>query len=47
MFASLRENLRSDIPVVEVDANINDPAFAEQAVKMMVQLIGTAVRTNQ
>jgi uncharacterized protein (UPF0261 family) len=47
MFASLRENLRNDIPVVEVDANINDPAFAEQAVKMMLQLIGPAVRTNR
>jgi uncharacterized protein (UPF0261 family) len=47
MFASLRENLRKDIPVVEVDANINDSAFAEQAVKMMLELISSAAPANQ
>ena len=36
MFAALRENLRPGIPVVEVDANINDPAFADKAVEMML-----------
>jgi uncharacterized protein (UPF0261 family) len=39
MFTSLRKNLRADIPVIEVDANINDPAFAAKAVETMLQLI--------
>jgi uncharacterized protein (UPF0261 family) len=42
MFASLRKNLRKDIPFVEVDANINEPLFARRAVEMMLQLIGAA-----
>lgn len=29
LFDAIRGNLRADIPVVEVDAEINDPAFAE------------------
>ena len=36
MFESLKSNLRSDIPVIEVDANINDPIFARQAVDTML-----------
>ncbi len=36
---ALKANLRSDIPVVELDANINDAAFAEKAVQMMLNLI--------
>lgn len=39
MFAALRERLRGDIPVVEVDANVNDAAFAQRAVAMMLELI--------
>jgi uncharacterized protein (UPF0261 family) len=39
MFAALKENLRPGIQVVEMDANINDPAFAEKAVEMMLSLI--------
>jgi uncharacterized protein (UPF0261 family) len=39
MFAELRSNLRSDIPFVEIDANINDSIFAEKAVEMMLELI--------
>jgi hypothetical protein len=27
------------VPIVEVDANINDVAFAERAVELMLQLI--------
>ncbi|MDA0590563.1 MAG: Tm-1-like ATP-binding domain-containing protein [Planctomycetota bacterium] len=37
--SSLREHLREDIPVVELDANINDPEFAAKAVEMMLELI--------
>jgi uncharacterized protein (UPF0261 family) len=39
MFTALRKNVRPDIPVFEVDANINDTVFAERAVEVMLQLI--------
>jgi uncharacterized protein (UPF0261 family) len=39
MFQAIKTNLRPDIPVVEIDANINDPAFASKAVEMMLELI--------
>jgi uncharacterized protein (UPF0261 family) len=39
MFAALRERLPANIPVVEVDANINDPSFARRAVEMMLELV--------
>ena len=39
MFDALNENLRSDIPVVEIDCNINDPEFSAKAVEMMLDLI--------
>jgi uncharacterized protein (UPF0261 family) len=44
MFDALKENLRPGIQVVEMDANINDPAFAEKAVEMMLGLILTQRR---
>jgi uncharacterized protein (UPF0261 family) len=40
MFDAIKENLRADIPVEEINCNINDPAFAEKAVAMMLGLIG-------
>jgi uncharacterized protein (UPF0261 family) len=39
MFDELRTNLRDEIPFVELDANINDPIFAQKAVEMMLDLI--------
>ena len=39
MFTALRERLRPEISVVEMNANINDAIFAKQAVDMMLQLI--------
>ncbi|MBX3002041.1 MAG: Tm-1-like ATP-binding domain-containing protein [Caldilineaceae bacterium] len=39
MFDAIKANLRSDIPVVEMDANINDAAFSAKAVEMMLELI--------
>lgn len=39
MFDELKKHLRPDIPLVEMDANINDAAFAEKAVAMMLELI--------
>jgi uncharacterized protein (UPF0261 family) len=43
LFRSLRANLRADIPVIDVDANINDRIFADTAVAHLRELIeGTA-----
>ncbi len=39
MFDALKSNLRDDIPVVEIDCNINDEAFSAKAVEMMLALI--------
>jgi len=32
-------NIRNDIPVYEMDVNINDPAFSQKAVDILLQLI--------
>jgi uncharacterized protein (UPF0261 family) len=42
MFDAIAENVDEDIPVVEMEANINDPEFAEMAVGMMLDLIELA-----
>jgi uncharacterized protein (UPF0261 family) len=39
MFETLKAKLKQDIPVVELDCNINDPAFSAKAVEMMLELI--------
>ncbi len=39
MFDALKSNLRPGIPVVEMMANINDPAFADRAVQMLLQMM--------
>lgn len=39
MFAALKQNLHPDIPYIELDNNINDEAFAQKAVDMMLLLI--------
>jgi uncharacterized protein (UPF0261 family) len=36
LFASLRENLRTDIEVIEMDCNINDPEFAERCARELL-----------
>jgi uncharacterized protein (UPF0261 family) len=38
-FDAIRNNVRSGIPVIEVDANINDATFSAKAVETMLQLI--------
>jgi uncharacterized protein (UPF0261 family) len=38
MFDAIKANVKPGIPVVEVDLNINDPAFAAKAVEMMLEL---------
>lgn len=39
LFDSIEKNVRKDIPVVKVDANINDDLFAEQAVGLLLQIM--------
>ena len=39
LFTTLKAELRRDIPVQEVDCNINDAAYAETAAKILLQLI--------
>ena len=39
MFESLKQRLRTGVPVYEMDANINDPAFSARAVELMLELI--------
>jgi uncharacterized protein (UPF0261 family) len=39
MFDAIKANVKPGIPVIEVDLNINDPAFAAKAVEMMRELI--------
>jgi uncharacterized protein (UPF0261 family) len=40
MFDAIKANLKPEIPVVELDLNINDPRFAAKAVEMMLELLG-------
>jgi uncharacterized protein (UPF0261 family) len=42
MFDAIKTNIRRDIPIVEMDNNINDPEFAAKAVEMMLELIKQA-----
>ena len=40
--AELKENLRPDIPVIEVDAHINDDEFAVVAYEQLLAVMGAA-----
>lgn len=44
MFDAIREHVREDVQVAEVDANINDREFADRAVEMMLELIAQSKR---
>jgi uncharacterized protein (UPF0261 family) len=39
MFNEIKANVRKEIPVVEMDSNVNDPDFSTKAAEMMLQLI--------
>lgn len=39
LFQSIREALRPEIPVFELDVNINDPAFSEAVADGLLQLL--------
>ncbi len=38
-FNALRKNLRCDIPLIEVDGNINDPVFADEAAETLLRMM--------
>ena len=46
MFDAIKRNVRPEIPIVELDCNINDRAFAERAVTMMLDLIQHRKRSS-
>ncbi len=39
LHTALRENLRPDIEVMELDANVNDPQFSQQATDVLLELL--------
>ena len=39
LFASLKDTLRKDIPVIEVDAEINDPIFSDACAETLLNLM--------
>lgn len=39
LFAAIRAGLRSGILLIEMEADINDPAFARRAVETLLELI--------
>lgn len=39
MFDAIKENVREDIQVVEMEANINDQEFADKAVEMLLEMM--------
>lgn len=45
-FDAVQANVRDDISVVEVDANINDPEFASRAVELLLELIAAHSSTT-
>ena len=46
LFESLRNGLRKDIPLIEVNANINDPIFADSAVQHLLEVMQRSVRAR-
>jgi uncharacterized protein (UPF0261 family) len=39
-FCAIKGNLREDIPVIELDSNINDPAFADKCADLLLEMVG-------
>jgi uncharacterized protein (UPF0261 family) len=39
LFTSIREHLRRDIPLIELNENINDPGFAESCAKSLLDMM--------
>ena len=43
LFSAIKTHLRQDIPVLEIDAAINDPAFAEACAHALLAQLSGAV----
>jgi uncharacterized protein (UPF0261 family) len=43
LFNSLKEHLRSDIPVIELESNINDATFSQRAAQELLAMLSTRV----
>ncbi len=39
IFDAIKENVRAEIPVIEMDMGINDPAFADRAVQELLEML--------
>jgi uncharacterized protein (UPF0261 family) len=39
LFQNMRQSLRADIPVIEIDVNINDPQFADRAAQELLDMM--------
>jgi len=46
LFRAIRDHIRSDIPVIDVDANINDPVFADLAAATLLSMIKNQASTR-
>jgi uncharacterized protein (UPF0261 family) len=46
LFHALKENLRKDIPVVQLDCNINDPLFADSCAEHLLENIAALCATE-
>ncbi|MDP6381351.1 MAG: Tm-1-like ATP-binding domain-containing protein, partial [Phycisphaerae bacterium] len=44
LFDALKENLRTDIPVIEMDCDVNDPAFAKRCAEALLENIQGGAR---
>jgi uncharacterized protein (UPF0261 family) len=44
LFDNLKQNLRKDIPVIEMDCTINDPKFAEACAQTLLKGMGARTR---
>jgi uncharacterized protein (UPF0261 family) len=47
MFDAIKHHVRADIPIEELDANINDPVFAAKAVEMMLDLLQRKISSSK
>jgi uncharacterized protein (UPF0261 family) len=45
-FDAIRETVRPDVPIIEVDAHINDPPFADRAVEELLRMLPDQTSTG-
>jgi uncharacterized protein (UPF0261 family) len=46
LYSALKANLRKDLPVIEMEAVINDPAFAEACARELLKNLAAAGRAG-